>query len=556
MSYQEMSVKEVVGKINANLNGWFLPPIQRPYVWGSRYESEKFICKLFDSLLRGYPIGGIIVWNNQAESAYKEFLTHYHNDDISEIVDKGLWNRQDKWLVYDGQQRLQTLYSCLKYSINDRFLIYDLFFDIESEREETGFSFCTKNEDLTANFVRMNEIFVCQENSKTQFRKDILKKINLDDTNKETLVEKNIDLLWKIFVTTDVKSIAYFPVESPDETTVNEIFQRLNTGGVPLSRSDLLLSKIKEKQPDFEEDILFFSRDILDKTDGYYINSDQILQLLNLLIRSGIRIAPDKTSSEQLDQFISYWFDSNLREAIKQFYINFLFGEFKINNQAIVPKKLAVYPIIIAFKIMLDKNINYKKLEDSMLTELKRYFILSQINDWDIASIVDNVSKILINSNKNTTEFVFPKEEISKFIQSKNRRLQIAEEIFTSYTWFSLKILTPCRLFNFSPDNKGRYNPEIDHIFPLRGKTDDEYRKAVDIIWNMQPVEGAINNYKRKKAPYEFFTSEDGKKYFSHYDFYPILENDDWKNWKEFIKNRRLKMIDFLNEKYGITFQN
>ena len=48
MSYLTISVKEAVGNINAQNNGWFLPAVQRPYVWGSRYESEKYICKLFD----------------------------------------------------------------------------------------------------------------------------------------------------------------------------------------------------------------------------------------------------------------------------------------------------------------------------------------------------------------------------------------------------------------------------------------------------------------------------------------------------------------------------
>ena len=37
MGFQTISVKEAVNNINANLNGWFLPAVQRPYVWGSRY---------------------------------------------------------------------------------------------------------------------------------------------------------------------------------------------------------------------------------------------------------------------------------------------------------------------------------------------------------------------------------------------------------------------------------------------------------------------------------------------------------------------------------------
>lgn len=548
-----MSVKEAVENVNSNVNGWFLPSVQRPYVWGSRYESEKYIAKLFDSILRGYPIGGLIVWNNKNEMPYREFLTDYHNDDISKEVEKGKWSRQDKWLVYDGQQRLQTLFSCLKYSINDRVLVYDLFFDIskiDEDRDKVGFSFCNKNEDMPSNYVRMNEIFVKLEKEKTSFRKEIFSKIG-DNTEKEDIVEENIDLLWDIFVKKDTKSIAYFPVESPDETTVNEIFQRLNTGGVPLSQSDLLLSKIKEKKHDFEEEILYFTREIFQKTQGYCIDADQILQLLNLLIRGGIRIAPDKTTPAEIDLFIKEW--PKLKIAVEDFYTNFIYESFKINNQAIVPRKLAIYPIIVFFKIAHDKSLNFKKMNSETVKNLKKYFILSQINDWNIASIVDNVSKKIIENNKDSTAPIFNIDNFKTIIQ-KNRSWDLFEDWFVSYTWFALKILTPTRIYNFTPDNKNRYNPEIDHIFPQKGEKDEEYRKAVNIIWNMQPVKGEINNYKRKRNPLEFFTAEDGAKYFNEYDFVEQLSSEEWKNWKLFIENRKLRMIKFLKDTYDLEF--
>lgn len=48
MSYLGISIKEAISNINNSLNSWYLPAIQRPYVWGSRYETELYICKLFD----------------------------------------------------------------------------------------------------------------------------------------------------------------------------------------------------------------------------------------------------------------------------------------------------------------------------------------------------------------------------------------------------------------------------------------------------------------------------------------------------------------------------
>ena len=554
MSYSVISIKEAVENVNANVNGWFLPAVQRPYVWGSRYESEKYITKLFDSILRGYPIGSLIVWNNQNEMPYREFFTDYHNDDISKLVEKGKWSRQDKWLVYDGQQRLQTLFSCLKYSINDRILVYDLYFDIskiEEDRDKVGFSFCNKNEEIPANYIRMNELFVKLEKEKTSFRKEIFSRIKENISNYEDIVEQNLDILWDVFVKKETKSIAYFPIESPDEITVDEIFQRLNTGGVPLSQSDLLLSTIKEKKQDFEEEILYFTKDIFQKTQGYYIDADQILQLLNLLIRGGIRIAPNKTSPLEIDQFIKEW--PSLKEAVNDFYTNFIYESFKINNQAIIPRKLAIYPLIIFFKIAHNKSVKFKNLSAETIKNLKKYFILSQINDWNIASIVDNITKKIIEDNKISKYPVFNLDSFKPIIQMK-RTWDLYEDWFTSYIWFSLKILTPTRIYNFTPDNKGRYNPEIDHIFPYRGEAEEEYRNAVNIIWNMQPVKGEINNYKRKRNPLEFFTAEDGAKYFNEYDFVPTLSSAEWKNWKQFIVERKTNMISFLKESYDLTF--
>lgn len=40
--YTSISIKEALEKINNDSDGWFLPKIQRKYVWGSRYEGEKY----------------------------------------------------------------------------------------------------------------------------------------------------------------------------------------------------------------------------------------------------------------------------------------------------------------------------------------------------------------------------------------------------------------------------------------------------------------------------------------------------------------------------------
>src|SRR5690606_15853064 len=126
---------------------------------------------------KSYPIGGLIIWNTEEEVPYREFITNYIPGETQKLVDKGLYGRKDKWLIYDGQQRLQTLFSCLRHSFNEKILVYDLLFDLSNgnDPDETGFSFITRNSTIDWHFIRMNELFSkLPDDDKRAYRKNII----------------------------------------------------------------------------------------------------------------------------------------------------------------------------------------------------------------------------------------------------------------------------------------------------------------------------------------------------------------------------------------------
>ena len=47
---------------------------------GSRYDEEKYICRLFDSILRKYPIGLLILWNPEKLVAFRRFIDEYEDN--------------------------------------------------------------------------------------------------------------------------------------------------------------------------------------------------------------------------------------------------------------------------------------------------------------------------------------------------------------------------------------------------------------------------------------------------------------------------------------------
>lgn len=74
-----------------------LPDLQRPFVWKDSKARD-----LLDSMLKGYPIGYIMLW--QSPDGY-ETVNHIGTNDKTYI--------QPDYLVIDGQQRLTALLAAI-----------------------------------------------------------------------------------------------------------------------------------------------------------------------------------------------------------------------------------------------------------------------------------------------------------------------------------------------------------------------------------------------------------------------------------------------------------
>src|ERR1019366_3268530 len=173
-----ISVRSALQKITSR--DWVLPVTQRPYVWGDRYRFEKAIYRLFDSLYRNYPIGTFLLWDTAEAVPFREFLQVFDPDaSPARPVERGAWSRQ-KNLVYDGQQRLQSIFSCLLYAFCGRVLCFDLFFDPATEATDaTGFLFAEANADIPSQLLRLNALYEDYRRSGrdgiTDFRRRIAK---------------------------------------------------------------------------------------------------------------------------------------------------------------------------------------------------------------------------------------------------------------------------------------------------------------------------------------------------------------------------------------------
>ena len=105
MRNQKQTIRKIIGYINNpdEDGGFWLPNIQRPFVWG-----EEQICRLFDSILRNYPINTFLIWKTNKDVRRRKFIDNWKSDlrlrDFLVVED-----HRKKCLVLDGQQRLQRL---------------------------------------------------------------------------------------------------------------------------------------------------------------------------------------------------------------------------------------------------------------------------------------------------------------------------------------------------------------------------------------------------------------------------------------------------------------
>src|SRR2546425_2842897 len=85
-----------------------LPAIQREFVW-----STDQICTLFDSLMRGYPIGSFLFWrvdrSHRTDFVFYDFVRDYHELTGRHCPRLDIHIDQAVTAILDGQQRLTSL---------------------------------------------------------------------------------------------------------------------------------------------------------------------------------------------------------------------------------------------------------------------------------------------------------------------------------------------------------------------------------------------------------------------------------------------------------------
>tara|TARA_R110002049_G_scaffold291383_2_gene475299 strand:- start:5957 stop:7633 length:1677 start_codon:yes stop_codon:yes gene_type:complete len=455
MKNQRETIRKVVTWLNNEEKdgGFWLPNIQRPFVW-----HEDQIERLFDSVMREYPISTLLVWKTKSRIRRRKFIDNYRQGlKLSHYYVPE--NDGTKLLVLDGQQRLQSLFIGLRGSYDKKELYFDVLSGEAAAPDDIRYRFRFFDPSIAVfPWVRFKRIVFSNE-APHKLAVEIAQE-SPEELN-ESSNERLIDNLWraaKVFAQED--RLAYQELDSVDnpdlytEDDVVEIFIRANSGGTKLGKSDLLFSLLTSSWEDADERMELLLEEL--NQSGYDFTRDFILKTCLTLLDKGPRYDVAKfRDGKTKEEIIEGW--EALQNSIKDVR-DFLYGKTFIRTDRAMPSYLALIPLIYFRYHFADKWKRATNLDTYILRTL-----LTGAFSGTPDNLIDRCTKQIAEARN------FDYRELFGIIRADGRSLDVNRDTILNLSYGSKEIHMIFNLwykdFNYQPTYQNSL-PQVDHIFP------------------------------------------------------------------------------------------
>ncbi|WP_187898914.1 DUF262 domain-containing protein [Helicobacter pylori] len=558
--FLDKSIKEVVDGLNVR---YFLPDIQREYVWLKKAD-EKKIEQLFDSILRGYPIGSFLFWKLQKEDIARsdeqdsdklnfqlyQFITNYderkpHNEKIRiEQI-----RRDDLSIVLDGQQRLTSLYIGLKGTRT-----------LKKKNAKINNPNAYEEKRLYLNLKHQPNMDNPEDNYEFEFHAqkpendkkhwwfkvgDILELKNVWNYAQEHGLKDNelelLETLNKAFH--DKQLISFFEETEKNLNKVLNIFIRVNSGGVKLSYSDLLMSILTAS---FSSDIREKMNELVDtlKDKGFpNVGKDQVLKTCLLLIGKDTTFELKNFNKKNIKEIEENW--EKITESIyNATELLETFGYADYLGSAYILSSLAYF---------------YYKNDNQKMDEYGEYQALIFVRSAQITSYFTPSTDTKLNNIANSMKDVKTFESFNhNLAKHQTSPLKITNDAIEEMMCSSSHALVFPILQILYPNLNYKTNTfHIDHIYPKskfkkNKKLDKDFYEWKDYLFNLQLLEGQENSTKKDRDPEvwlkEEYKNERAIEEYKKRNYIDPKLKLEWENIKEFREKREEAIIKTLKE--------
>ncbi len=336
--------------------------------------------------------------------------------------------------------------------------------------------------------------------------------------------------------------ISFFEETEKNLNQVLNIFIRVNSGGVKLSYSDLLMSILTAS---FSSDIRERMNELVDalKDQGFSnMGQDQVLKTCLLLIGKDTTFELKNFNKQNIKEIEDNWekiTDSiySAAELLKTF------GYAKYLGSAYILSSLAYFYFL---KQKMNKNDEEQALKFVRSAQITSYF--SNSTDTKLSAIAHSMKEVQtfdqFNDNlaKETSPLKITNDTIEEEVMCSSSDAKVLPILQILYPHLNYKTTT----FH------------IDHIYPKskfkkeNKKLDKDFYECENHLYNLQLLEGAENQAKKDKDP-EVWLKEEYKdervieEYKKRNYIDPTLKLE-WENIKEFREKREEAIIKKLKE--------
>ena len=562
-----------------------LPDLQRPFVW-----KDNKVRDLFDSMLKGYPIGYVMLWESPSDYETKK----------TTIGDNKKIYEEPKELVIDGQQRLTALIAAM-YGVK----IKDKNF---AEREikicfnplTKEFSVWTSAFDRDAEWIsKISEVFLAHENhTMISYRRNFIKELNESRTKKglealsddeEIVIEENLNELLSL---TDYSLPTLEINYNADEEDVADIFVRVNSGGQKLTENNFiqtLISVYENETSDRINDFCEKSRIPADKTSYNPILAVEPSHLIRMAVGVGFRRArlryaymllrgknleTGKFSEEERTKNLNTFKDA-LDKVMDlnnwHSFINIVAEAGYISDKLIASSNAVVFSYVLYLVAKYDYNLSAMQLKKV----ISKWFFMSTITYFYTGSTETEVEKQFadLRSVNTSDEFIEYIDNVIRthftedyFNLTLPNELNTAASISPSWNGYIAAqiVLNIPMLFSNTPVSKyfvvgsSGTKAAIDkhHIFPKNylkniGYDNDRDRNQ---LANFTYLDYATNIDISDKNPVdyvgEFRKSLGEETYIKSCQDHALPENFENMDYPEFLKQRRILMSNIIKKAY------
>ena len=585
-NYHTITILEAIHSIESR--NYRLPAIQRKFVW-----QPAQILALFDSIFQGYPINTFMVWkvaSNKVKSDFKfyDFLKSYCERFAEDNPISNTRGSEDFYAIIDGQQRLTSIYIGLKGtyakklprlhwppSRDDNVLPpKTLFIDLaapcpkaNATQMKYNLKFLTCNEANSENksgqfcWFEVGRILELDDieghlDKIHKSIKPILKELNLEDN------EYAEETLCRMYSALRVEpTLHYYLEKKQDIDYVLDVFLRTNSGGTPLSFSDLLMSiAIANWKGDARADIDTLVGDVWQSSDmRFSINRDWVLKTCLALVDADMKFKVENFTSDCVLLIESQW--DAIRNCIRETFrllnnMGFVDQALRAKN-AVIPIAYYLYKKIFNGK-KLYEEINRDKLglhtERTIIGKWLNMVILKRTFGGQSDAILGKMRKII---SDNISSGLFPLSEIISGLQGTTKDLRFDMQYVETLLHLH-KDSPDCRslLMLLFPEINVNFQYHIDHLHPKDSFSAEELKKQDfllnnkelfdfysnsenwDTVPNLQLLNDSQNESKKKRPLQEWI--DDANNGFRKEDLLIGPEvNLSFENFSQFINARK-----------------